>query len=182
MILLAPRRRAQNARNQTIQVLLAEAEKSLDRQLATIDGLDSKVGQLFQVVTVATTLLTFAIGLFLRSEHAATSPPWWLVLGAFGVALVPYAATWICVIRAFQLRVYYLPLKMDREHIRTEYLSLTKPQAQDQLLANYIESSRLNWDTVAGKARWVQRALYLAGIDIILLIGAAAIGVLLMRQ
>lgn len=169
-------------RHETIQVLLAEAEKSLDRQLATIDGLDSKVGQLFQVVTVATTLLTIAIGLLLGTEHAATSPPCWLVVGAFGATLVPYTATWICVIRAYQLRVYYLPLKMDREHIHTDYLSLTKPQAQDQLLANYIESSRLNWDLVAGKARWVQRALRLAGIDIILLVTLVAIGVLLMRQ
>ena len=174
-------RAARQAREETIQVLLAEAEKSLDRQLATVDGLDSKVGQLFQVATVATTLLTFAMGLFLQSQDAATSPPFWLVLGAFGVALVPYAATWICVIRASQLRVYYLPLKMDREHIRTDYLSLTKPQTQDQLLANYVESSRRNWEIVDGKARWVQCALYLAGIDIILLIIAVAIGVLLMR-
>ena len=170
-----------NARDQTIEVLLAEAEKSLDRQLATIDSLDSKLGQLFQAVTVATTLLTFAIGLILRTENALTSPPCWLVLGAFGVALVPYAATWIVVIRAFRLRVYYLPLKMDRDHIHTEYLALTKPQAQDQLLANYIESSRKNWEIVADKARWVQLAHYLAGIDIILLVGAVAIAVLFMR-
>lgn len=182
MILLAARRRTQNGRNQTIQVLLSEAENSLDRQLATIDGLDLKVGQLFQVVTVATTLLTFAMGLFLRNENHAYSPPCWLVLGAFAIALLPYAATWVCVIRAFQLRVYYLPLRMDREHIRTDYLSLTDSQAKDQLLANYIESSQPNWAIVAGKARWVQRALYLAGIDIILLIGAVATGILVMRQ
>ena len=167
------------ARYQTIQVLLAEAEKSMDRQLDTIDGLDSKAGQLFQVVTLATTLLTFAMGLFLRSELMPGPPPCWFVLAALGVALVLYAVAWLCVIRAFDLRVYYLPLRMDREKIHSDYLALTSAEAQAQLLANYVKASDKNWTIIDEKATWVRRALYAAGVEIILLVAAIAGGVLL---
>lgn len=73
-------------------------------------------------------------------------------------------------------------MKMDREHIRTTYLSLTKPETQDQLLANYIECSQINWSIADDKAKWVDRALYLVGIDVILLITAIAIGTLVVSR
>lgn len=173
---------AEKAREQTIEVLLAEAERSISRQLATIDGLDSKASQLFQVVTLATTLLAIAMGLFFQREEVARLFPCWFVLGVFGLAMFLYLVTVCCLICAFRVRVYRLPMKMDREHIRTTYLSLTKPETQDQLLANYIECSQINWSIADDKAKWVDRAPYLVGIDVILLITAIAIGTLVVSR
>jgi len=169
---------AEKAREETVEVLLAEAERSMSRQFETIDGLDSKASQLFQVVTLATTLLTIAQGWFFQKEEVASVFPCWVVVGVFGIAVSLYVATIYCLIRAFRVRVYYLPIKMDSEHIRTTYLSLTKPETQEKLLASYIERAQTNWGIADDKAKWVDGALILVGIDIIFLMAIIAIATL----
>jgi len=166
---------AVEAREETVEVLLAEAERSMSRQFESIDGLDSKASRLFQVVTLATTLLTIAQGWLFQKEEVASVFPCWVVVGVFAIAISLYVATICCLIRAFRVRVYYLPIKMDSEHIRTTYLSLTKAKTQEKLLASYIKHSQTNWGIADDKAKWVDSALILVGIDIIFLIVIMAI-------
>lgn len=169
---------AEKAREETVEVLLAQAERSMDRRLEDIDALDSKASQLFQVVTLATTLLTIAQGFFFQKEEVASRSPCWVVLGGFGIAVLLYGLTVCCLVLAFKTRAYYLPMKMDAEHIRTAFLSLTKPQAREQLLARYIKYYQTNSAVARNKAKWVDRALILIGLDIVLLMAAMAIGTL----
>lgn len=173
---------AEKAREETVEVLLGEAQTLMSRQFETIDGLDSKASQLFQVVTLATTLLTIAQGWFFQKEEVASVFPWWAMLVGFATAVLLYGATVYCLMCAYRIRVYYLPLKMDREYIRTGYLSLTKSQAREKLLASYIKYSQVNRDLAGDKAKWVDRALKLVGIDIILLMGAIAVGTLVVSR
>ena len=169
---------AEKAREETVEVLLAEAERSMTRQFEIIESLDSKASRLFQVVTLATTLLTIAQGWFFQKEEVASVLPWWVVVGVFAIATSLYLATICCLMCAFRVRVYHLPVKMDLEHIRTTYLSLTKSETQEKLLASYIKHSQTNWDITYDKGKWVDRALILVGIDIIFLIAIIAIGTL----
>lgn len=169
---------AEKAREETVEVLLAEAERSMTTQFENIRRLDSKAGRLFQVVTLATTLLTIAQGWFFQKEEMASVFPCWVVLVGFGTAILLYGATICCLIRAFRIRVYYLPIKMDLEHIRTTYLSLTRSETQEKLLASYIKHSKINWGMSDDKANWVDRALILVGIDIIVLVTIIAVGTL----
>ena len=150
----------------------------MSRQFETIDGLDSKASQLFQVVTLATTLLTIAQGWFFQKQEVASVLPSWFVMGLFAIAMLLYLTTICCLIRASRTRVYYLPIKMDLEHIRTTYLSLTKSEAQEKLLASHILHYQTNSSTSEDKAKWVNRALILVGIDIVFLIAVIAIGTL----
>lgn len=170
---------AEKAREETVEVLLAEAERSMTVQFENIGRLDSKAGRLFQVVTLATTLLTIAQGWLFQKEMASVFPCW-VVVGGFGIAISLYGATVYCLIRAFRVRVYYLPIKMDLEHIRTTYLSLTKSETQEKLLASHIEHYQTNWGLSENKAKWVNWALILVGIDIIFLIAVIGIGTLVL--
>lgn len=168
----------EKAREETVEVLLAEAQRSMSRQFESSRGLDSKASRLFQVVTLATTLLTIAQGWFFQKQEVASVLSWWVVLGVFAIAMLLYLATICYLIRAFRVKVYYLPIKMDLEHIRTTYLSLTKSETQEKLLASHIEHYQTNWAISEDKAKWVDRALILVGIDIVLLIAVIAIGTL----
>ena len=170
---------AEKAREETVEVVLAEAERSMSRQLQFIDGLDSKASQLFQLITLATTLLSIAGAWLFQKEGVGGLLPCWFVLAVFVIVVVLYLSAVYCVVQASRVRVYYLPMKMDPEHIRSTYLSLTKSEAQEQLLANYIKYSQDNLGVAGDKARWVDIALVIAAIDISLLIAAIAIGTLM---
>lgn len=159
--------------------MLAQLERAMDKQFQTIDGLDSKAGQLFGVASLLTALIGVAQVSFFQSEEVTSSFPSWFVAGQFLLAIFLYLVTIFCLIRAFRIEAYYLPIKIDRDHIHDTYLSLTKSAVEEQLLANYIEHSQRNWAIIEDKARWVRGGLYLVGFDIFFLVMLIAIGTVL---
>ncbi len=159
--------------------MLAQLERVMDKQFQTIDGLDSKAGQLFGIATLVTALMGVAQVSFFQSEKAISSFPCWFVAGGFLLLMFLYLLTIVCLIRAFRIEAYYLPIKIDRDHIDDTYLSLSKNAAQQQLLANHIECSQMNWAIIEDKARWIKWGLYLLGLDIFLLIILIATGTVL---
>jgi hypothetical protein len=165
--------------------MLRELERGMDKQFATIDGLDSKAGQLFGVASLATALMTAFLGAIpdamtaTITENGSAPLPWWCSVGGFAVAIALYVATVFCLVRAYRVESYHLPVKVDREHITVTYLPLTETQVREQLLANYIEQMRTNWAIAETKAWWVKLSLYLLGADIVYLVIAVAAGVVL---
>jgi hypothetical protein len=173
------------ARKQTVEVILRELERGMDKQFDTIDGLDSKAGQLFGVASLATALMTAFLGAMpgamvaTLGENGSAPLPWWCPVGVFAVAIALYVATVFSLVRAYRVEAYHLPMKVDREHITATYLPLTETDAREQLLANYIEQMRTNWAIVETKAWWVKTSLYLLGADIVYLVIAVTLGVMI---
>lgn len=170
---------SEKARQETVEVLLSELERAMDKQFEAIDALDSKAGIIFGAASLVSALMTVAQGAFFQKMREATTIPSWFSLVGFGLAIVLYVAIVCCLIRAFRIMTYYLPMKIDREHIQAIYLPLTKAEVKEQLVANYIEHSQTNWAILEDKARWVQKGLYLLGIDIIFLTIFIAVGTMM---
>jgi hypothetical protein len=177
----------ESARERTVEIMLRELERGMDKQFDTIDGLDSKAGQLFGVASLATALMTAFLGVMPGAKAAALAGngyaalPWWGLVSGFAVAIVVaialYSATVFSLVRAYRVEAYHLPVKVDREHITAIYLPLTEAQVREQLLANYIEQMRTNWAIAETKAWWVKMSLYLLAADIVYLVIAVALGV-----
>jgi hypothetical protein len=172
------------ARSETIEVLLHELERAMDKQFQTIDSLDSKAGQLFGVASLATALMMAFAGIVRDTSYqtdaaqAATTTPTSVTVGAFVLAILMYVATIYCLVRAFRVEAFRLPLKVDRKHIIETYLPLSKHEAKAQLLSNYIEQMEANSAIVETKAWWIRWSLYLLGTDVVYLIIFTAVGVL----
>ena len=94
---------AELARKQTVGIILRELERGMDKQFYTIDGLDSKAGQLFGVASLATALMTAFLGAMpgamaaTLAENGSTPLPWWCPVGGFAVAIALYVATVVSV-------------------------------------------------------------------------------------
>lgn len=167
---------SRKAREETVEVLLAELERAMDKQFEAIDALDSKAGIIFGAASLVAALMTVAQGSFFqRAQMANAIPPCYVLVG-FGLAILLYIGIIYCLIRAFKVMTYYLPMKIDPNHIHKTYLPLTKSEVKEKLLASYIKHSQTNWAILEDKARWVQIALYLLAIDIIYLTLLIAIG------
>jgi len=167
---------SKRAREETVEILLAELERTMDKQFKAIDTLDSKVGIIFGAGSLVVALMTVAQGSFFHNAQTASVLCPYYVLGAYGLSLFLYLAIMFCVIRAFKVRTYYLPMKIDRDHIQNTYLPLKKHAVKEKLLASYIKHSQTNAAILTDKAQWVQRGLYLLAIDISYLIVLIAVG------
>ena len=167
---------AEDDRQGTVEVLVGELQRTLDKQFETIDGLDAKAGQLFGVATLVTALIAIAQTSVFQNDVVAGLLPSWLTVGGYIIALVLYGATMFSLIRAYRIEAYYLPLRIDQDHIHARYLPLAKAEIQEQLLANYIEHSQTNWAIVEAKAGRVKWGLYFLGADIVFLIILIIVG------
>ena len=155
-------------RRETIEVLLAELKEGLDKQFGAIDGLDRKAGIILGSASLVIALMTVAHGAFFQKALEPNCASTWMQVGLVIGGLV-YVGIIYCVVRAFRVTTYYLPVRLDREEIHNGYLGLTRAEVREQLLANYIEYSGVNLMIIDKKAKWVQISLYLLGADIVYL-------------
>jgi len=166
----------EKARAETVEVLLSELERTMDKQFEAIDGLDSKAGIIFGAGSLVAALMTVAQGSFFQKAQTASVLCPYYVLGAYGSAMLLYVGIICCVIRAFKVKRYHLPMKIDLEHIEKTYLPMKKHKVKEKLLASYIKHSQANAAILRDKGQWAQRALYLLAIDIIYLTILIAVG------
>ena len=165
---------SEEVEQETVDLLLAQLERLYDQQFETIDALDAKVGQLLGVASLANALIGSALAVLVQVQELTSRLAGSLVLTAFFVGVVWYAATVYFLIRASRLQAYYVPLRIDVDHIEDEYLNLTRSETQEQLLSNYIEVMQINYATMTNKGAWVQRSLYSLGLDIVYLLATIA--------
>ena len=169
----------EEARGETVEVLLAQLKDTLDKQFHAVDGLDQKAGMVLGSGSLVVALIAvLASGLLQGLIRANTVSPY-LQLG-FVIGAVLYIGIIYCVVRAFRVTTYYLPLQLDPQEIRKGYLGLSKAQVREQLLANYIEYCSANSTILEEKARWVQISLYVLAADTAYLTTVVIAGTLLL--
>jgi hypothetical protein len=171
----------EEARRETVEVLLTELKGTLDKEFQAIEALDRKGGIILGSASLVVALMTVAYGAFLETALEPSTASLCLQAGLIAAAAV-YARLMYCTVRAFGVTSYYLPLKLDVDEIQNGYLGLNKAEVREQLLANYIEYSALNSMIIDKKAPWLQSALWLLAADtaylIVLLIpGTLILGV-----
>lgn len=154
----------EEARRETVEVLLAQLRDTLDKQFHAIDGLDQKAGIVLGSSTLVVALIGVLATAFLQGPLQSNPAPPYMRL-AFVIGAVLYIGVILCVVGAFRVVTYYLPLQLDPEEIRKGYLGLSKAQVREQLLANYIKYCSTNSTVLESKAGWVQASLYLLAAD-----------------
>ena len=170
----------EQARRQTVEVLLTELKGALDKEFQAIEALDRKAGIILGSASLVVALMTAAYGAFLQRAVEPNIVSACLQAGLAIGALV-YIRVMYCTVRAFRVTTYYLPLKLDAEHIQKSYLGLNKAELGEQLLAQYIEHSGGNLMIIDKKGAWVQQSLYLlagdtAYLTLLVIIGAIILG------
>jgi hypothetical protein len=157
-----PQRETDEARVGTIEVLLAQLKETLDKQFHAIDGLDQKAGIVLGSASLVVALIAVLANPFLQNPlHSNAACP--LMRWAFVVGAAFYIAVIFFVVRAFSVETYHLPLRLDAEEIRKEYLGRTAADAREHLLADHIKHCSTNANIIAEKAKWVQWSLYALG-------------------
>lgn len=154
----------QYARPETVDLLLGEFRHTLEEQFDAVEGLDRKAGVILSSASLVVALMTLAYGAFLQRALGPSSASACLRAGLVMGAIV-YVRLMYCTVRAFRVATYYLPLKVDSQEIHNAYLALKKPEAAEQLLANYIEYCGINSAIIRDKAVWVQNSLCLLAAD-----------------
>jgi hypothetical protein len=151
-------------RAETVEVLLAQLQDTLDKQFHAIDGLDQKAGISLGSASLVVALIGLLASALLQktpeSNGGCAYMQWAFVIGA---AL--YIGVILCVVRAFSVETYYLPVQLDADVIRKGYLGHSSAEVREQLVADYIEHCSTNAAVIAEKAKWIQSSLYLLAVD-----------------
>lgn len=155
----------EEVRRETVEVMLGELKGALDKEFQAIDALDRKGGIIFGSASLVVALMTIAHAAFFQKALEPSCASICLQVG-FVIGGLVYVGIICCMIRAFKVTTYYLPVKLDAEEIQKGYLGLDKAAAREQLLANYIEYSGINSTIIDKKARWVEISLRLLGADV----------------
>lgn len=164
---------------ETVDALLAELRRLLDKQLEAIDSLDAKAGVTFGAAGLVATLTIFVYGDFLQKAALEAAACRWLLAGLRGGLLVSVAlsvATICSILRALRVLAWQLPL--DPGEVEDDYLAMAPPQAKGKLLASYIKYAELNTTTMHSKAGWVQKSLCLLAANLICLMVLVIVGAL----
>ena len=158
----------EEARGETVELLLAQLKDTLDKQFHAIDGLDQKAGIVLGSASLVVALIALLAGAFLQNPVGSnTAPPYMRWAFVIGAAL--YIGVIVCVVRAFGVTTYYLPLRLDADGIRKRYLGRSSAEVREQLVADYIEHCSTNATLIAQKARWVQASLCVLAADTVYL-------------
>jgi len=169
----------EEARRETVEVLLTELKGALDKEFQAIEALDRKAGIMLGSASLVVALMTVAYGAFLQRTLEPSIASVCLQAGLVAGAAV-YVRLIYCTARAFGVTTYYLPLKLDVDEIQNWYLRLNKAEVREQLLAQYIEYSARNSMIIDKKAPWLQKTLWLLAADTAYLTVLVIVGTLIL--
>lgn len=159
----------------TIDALLAELQRTMDKQFQAVADVESKAGILFGATGV---LILVAVGQAPILWRLAPAPGQaWLIGSAAAFAILAYLRVIYYLRQALRSLHYALPLAADRELIQREFLLLPSAKLKKQLLSNYIECSKHNGEILGYKERWVDACLRALIIGILYLLVLVLIGV-----
>ena len=171
----------EQARRETVEVMLTELKRALDKEFQAIEALDRKAGIILGSASLVVALMTVSYGPFLQRALEPSIASVCLHAGLVAGAVV-YIRLIYCTVRAFGVTTYYLPVKLDVDEIENGYLRLNKAEVQEQLLAQYIEYSAVNSMIIDKKAPWLQKSLWLLAADTAYLTVLVIVGTLILAS
>jgi len=147
--------------------ILEELRSHFQRQSNDVDSLDTKaigaVGAGSLAISVLTTVLV-QVGL----------PSAWPSILLFGSVGLLYGLGVVFTVVAIRVRVWDWPIKVEREHIEANYLTLNKGDLLLQFLSQYTEAIGKNEPRVKSKAKWTSAAIVSSSLSLLILLLAVA--------
>jgi len=147
--------------------ILEELRSYLQRQSNDVDSLDTKtigaLGAGSLAISVLTTVLV-QVGL----------PSAWPSLLLYGSVGLVYGLGVVFTVVAIRVRKWDWPIKVEREHIEANYLTLNRGDLLLQLLSQYTETIRENEPRIRSKAKWTSAAIVSFSLSLLILLLAVA--------